>query len=290
MPHNNALHSDALAFAPQVRGLDAFMPTCAYCKREGVMTREHVIPSFVYAFHKEHGSCIGWNEAAEKMLPGEGKVKDVCANCNNKILGSLDAYGKELLAGAGILVPNYTKLDLTLQYDFDKLVRWLLKMSFNSARIDGAHSHLFERLIPYMLGESAGPPRSKVAVIAYLAGPEYLDQVKRVQEPYASAAGGSDRLNPFLTRICYSAFPNIKNYTLRLNIFGPLVFYILLFHENVLAGHAASSVRHLLKLIPEAVELRPSRKLVELQAGQHSSAQPIPAPSCPHSTDQEREW
>jgi hypothetical protein len=247
------------------------MSVCAYCRQDRPPTREHVIPAFIYDFQKQlEQSVIGWNEVAQRMVGGEGKVKDVCADCNNRVLGELDAYGKQLLTSSGLLVQNYTKRELTLQYDYSLLLRWLLKVSFNSSRTDGAHSPLFERYVPFMRGQEQSPSLSQVAVLLYLARPEILGASRIAVEPFIRIANGSSLLNPFLVRICYGASPGENSYVLRLNIFGPAVFFLMMFHDSVLPGHAASAIRRLIRLTPGAVELSPKRKLVEVQSGQKS--------------------
>lgn len=92
------------------------------------------------------------------MVAGEAKVKDVCGTCNNGPLAQLDSYGKSLLFDCGLLVSNYTKTNLSLSYDFPLLLRWLLKISFNSARTDGVHAPAFEEHIPFILGLAQAPP------------------------------------------------------------------------------------------------------------------------------------
>ncbi|WP_439892455.1 hypothetical protein ACS7SF_08135 [Ralstonia sp. 25C] len=170
-------------------------------------------------------SILGWNERAEKMISGEAKIRDVCDVCNSGVLSELDSYGREVLVASKVLVRNYTKLNLALRYEYDRLVRWLLKLSFNSSRVDQAHSYLFEPFIPFILGEAASPVRSKIAVLAYLAEPVILSDEQLHRAPYIDITAGSVRLNPFLVRICYGAVSGAKGYVLRLNVFGPLVFF-----------------------------------------------------------------
>lgn len=247
------------------------MSVCAYCRQDRPPTREHVIPAFMYDFQKQlEQSVIGWNEVAQRMVGGEGKVKDVCADCNNRVLGELDAYGKQMLTNSGLLVQNYTKRELTLQYDYSLLLRWLLKVSFNSSRTDGAHSHLFERYVPFMRGLEPSPSRHQVAALLYLARPETLGTSRIAEEPFVRIANGSSLLNPFLVRICYGAIPGEHRYVLRLNIFGPAVFYLMIFEDAILPGHAASAIRRLTKLTPGTVELSPKRKVVDVRAGEKS--------------------
>jgi hypothetical protein len=246
------------------------MPICAYCKQvqERQLTREHVIPAFLYALQKQTGEgFIGWNEVSRKMVGGEAKVKDVCADCNNRILSELDSYGKELLSQSGLLVHNYLRRTVTLRYEYGILLRWLMKISFNSSRTDGAHSHLFEEHIPFILGSADTPPRYRVRVAAYLASPIVPDKLQMEQEPFRTASHGAKTLNPFLVRICYGFVPGGDLYTLRILIFGPLVFHLLIFNEGTLPGNAAVAIRRFLKMMPGARELTPTLRLLDLQAG-----------------------
>lgn len=247
------------------------MTVCAYCQQDRPLTREHIIPAFMYDFQRQlERSVTGWNEVAQRMVGGEGKVKDVCADCNNRVLGELDAYGKQMLKDAGLLVQNYTKRKLTLTYDYSLLLRWLLKLSFNSSRTDGAHSPIFERFVPFMRGLEPFPSRSKVCVLLYLARPETLGASMIAEEPFLQITNGSTLLNPFLVRIGYGGIPNEYRYVLRLNIFGPAIFHLMMFEECIQPGHAASAIRRLLKTAPSAVELSPKRKVVNVQAGDKS--------------------
>jgi hypothetical protein len=243
------------------------MPICAYCGQERAATREHVIPAFVYAFQKRIEAHIGWSEVAGRMIQGEGKVKDVCAECNNTILGPLDDYGKGLLTATGILVPNFERTSLILQYDYNLLLRWLLKVSFNSSRCDGAHRHLFERHVPFILGSAAHPPRHQVACLAYLAAPERVETSHLDSATFFRATRGLRVFNPFLARISYAIIPGENSYTLRLNAFGPLMFHLVLFQEHVLPGHASASLRKLMKRLPGLVELSSKLKLIQLTCG-----------------------
>lgn len=60
-------------------------------------------------------------------------ISDVCGPCNNGPLSALDAYGVELYDK---YFSNYYLGDepLTFKYDYQRLAKWLLKLSFNAAR------------------------------------------------------------------------------------------------------------------------------------------------------------
>lgn len=232
------------------------------------MTREHVIPAFLYALQKSFGEkTIGWNEVVGKMVGGEAKVRDVCEECNSGVLSELDSYGQKLLEGAGTLVHNFEGRRISVPYNYSLLLRWLLKISFNSSRTDGAHSHLFEEFIPFILGEAAVPPRQRVGLIAYLASAVPLTDQQIGVEPFATAARRAKSFNPLVVRISYGAVPGDSSFTLRINILGPVVFFMPIFNPDVRPGHAAASLRRLAKLQPRSVELTSKMRRIELVAG-----------------------
>lgn len=247
------------------------MAICAYCGQDRKATREHVIPSFLYAFQEEiKQSTIGWNEVVGKMIKAESKVRDVCAECNNGPLSQLDDYGKKILVESGILVKNYEKTTLSFRYEYSLLLRWLLKISFNSSRTDGAHAPLFEEYVDFIIGSVPPPPRYRIAAFLYLAAPENIAYTAIPVDSFIKVADGSDRLNPFFVRISYGALTDKVGCILRVVAFGPAVFHLFMFPKNTLPGHAASKIRSLMKARPEAVELSENRKVVVVHAGSES--------------------
>jgi len=227
------------------------------------------MPAFIYDFQKKTAeSVVGWNEVANRMVVGEAKIRDVCGYCNNGPLSQLDSYGKELLTYSGLLVRNYTKKTLTLTYNYSLLLRWLLKVSFNSARTDGVHAPIFEGHIPFILGCAPAPPRYRVACLLSLAAPELLKNHLSPPPAMVSLAEGSGIANPFLVRISYGR-PS-KRFVHRVIVFGPAIFQLIMFEPEVLPGHAASDIRSLLKLKTLGVELSEKRPAVCVSAGQQT--------------------
>lgn len=106
---------------------------CAYCDRDVAATKEHIWPASIIRHVNER---IRYSERAKKTFWADMVIKDVCAQCNNGPLSALDAYG-------AIMYDKYfsnfhTSMDpLDFIYDFDRLSRWLLKLSYNSARGTG---------------------------------------------------------------------------------------------------------------------------------------------------------
>ena len=232
------------------------------------MTREHVVPAFIYEFQKSHSNKFtGWNDAAQAMTPGELKVKDVCDTCNNVVLGSLDNYAKQLLTASGIMAKNYTKKSVTIDYDYDLLLRWLLKVSFNSSRTTGFFSALFEPYRDYILNGTSRPPSSSVAVVADLAAPILLNEQEAL-ERFGHLATGTQRYNPFHMRISNVTITSGSLYTARLVMIGPLIFFLLFFPGGTTKGHSRAEIRKFIKINKGGSEVTSDRTFMDISAGE----------------------
>ena len=139
------------------------MKSCAYCGRSCKPTREHLFPSSFHALLPD--LQFNFSGVTKKVFGGEYQIKDVCRPCNNGPLSALDTYAKELFTR---YFGRFVEADETVafEYDLHRLQRWLLKVSYNTARTDrdAAYTELFEQFRPYILtGES--PPTN---VLLYL--------------------------------------------------------------------------------------------------------------------------
>lgn len=76
---------------------------------------------------------VRYIESADKAILGDPVIKDVCGTCNGGVLSALDAYGCTLFDEQFCNAPT-PATPVTFTYDFNQLARWLLKISFNSAR------------------------------------------------------------------------------------------------------------------------------------------------------------
>jgi hypothetical protein len=132
--------------------------TCAFCGAKGPFTKEHVVPNFLYKKYKDHK--LGYNLNAGKFVDGERIVKDVCGNCNNGQLGQLDEYGKQFLTENKNNQIRLAGEKYQISYDYGKLLRWLLKLSYNGIRSTNSYDYLISETIPYILGESQELPKT----------------------------------------------------------------------------------------------------------------------------------
>lgn len=114
---------------------------CPYCDGPGPFTREHIWPDWV---HRETGYGVNFSSRVGKILPSALVIRDVCGPCNNGPLSGLDDSAAALYrdhfqhwvsAGERVL----------FRYDHGRLLRWLLKISFNSARTTGVDAAILGR-------------------------------------------------------------------------------------------------------------------------------------------------
>ncbi len=110
---------------------------CAYCGRSGSLTREHVLPAFIYEYEGKRSAAaqLGNFKAGDEdvIAEAEFQIRDVCAKCNSGVLSSLDGYGKTLYEKyfGHFAMPG---MKIVFEFDYQQLMRWLLKITFNCAR------------------------------------------------------------------------------------------------------------------------------------------------------------
>lgn len=128
------------------------MAICAFCDLDKKLTREHVFPDFFEKKREKEG--LYYSASTKKYLPSAPVVKDVCAECNNVHLSNLDNY-------ASILFSKFFNEELlsvkNIQFDRELLVRWLLKVLYNSARSFKTPSQVFLPYKKFMIGDSGCP-------------------------------------------------------------------------------------------------------------------------------------
>jgi hypothetical protein len=83
-------------------------------------------------------------------------VRDVCEDCNGGALSALDAYGKEL-DDQFFATFVKTPVSVTFRYSYDRLLRWLLKLSYNNARASNGSVREHQPLCRYILGLDDSP-------------------------------------------------------------------------------------------------------------------------------------
>jgi hypothetical protein len=169
-----------------------------------------------------------WLQKLGKVIPNEPTVRDVCSKCNNGELAVLDRYICQLFDRSFVhLHERYEKV--IFEYDYHLLKRWLLKMSFNSARVSSsADKVVFPPLLPYIKGTSEAVGRSVQLYLqlSYPAGiPENLLEPELPRIHY-----------PTINR-CGHLWFNIEGKVLRAVHLQSFSFYLAFFHPKSVAQY-----------------------------------------------------
>jgi hypothetical protein len=122
---------------------------CAYCSRAAQLTREHVVPNFLYRQNPQ--AKLGFNPKADQFIFGEVQIKDVCATCNSEHLGRLDAYASQFYEANEIGHLVTTEKKVRIAYDYALLSRFLLKVTFNCLRFKGDDTRWLKPFSDYIL-------------------------------------------------------------------------------------------------------------------------------------------
>jgi hypothetical protein len=131
------------------------MRVCAYCSQKGKLTREELFPKSLVHRTPSYRANID-HTRPDKPLEAVPIVRDVCAQCNNVRLGALDSYAAKL-GDKYFNVFLEKPLNVEFECDTERLLRWLLKLLFNSVRVSGLTTDAYAGLCPFILGRESDP-------------------------------------------------------------------------------------------------------------------------------------
>lgn len=139
---------------------------CSYCKKEGLITREHIISDGILELFPECDLTI--DNRKSKYYKADPVIKDVCADCNNNKLTYIDSYAKSIVEK--YFINKYKKDDIiNFEYDFTMIEKMLLKYSFNAMRADKEDISLFtDEVVQYLLNQENEILNKKVTVLVGL--------------------------------------------------------------------------------------------------------------------------
>lgn len=193
--------------------------TCAYCGKSGVkFTREHIIPSCLLKRTPEY--IATYSEKAKKVFAGDLMISDVCVSCNNGELSLLDQYIGELYDQYFHIFLDKGDL-IKFRYDWQLLGRWLLKISYNSARSSNQQVSVLKKFSPAILGKDLRPIDMAV----------FLDIVEPSVRRKKSIGGENhSRQYPEMIRCGRVQIPGLKpkTYILRMVAINSFYFYLVI--------------------------------------------------------------
>lgn len=140
---------------------------CAYCGRGEKLTREDLFATFLRSFYPSYRTYLDHRRGTQ-LRNTAPVVRDVCHVCNNELLSKLDGYVANLNRRyfSGTPAPDRP---ITFDYDYDLLLRWLLKVWYNDARASGRNVDKHRLFAPYIRGETAEPPLPVTLTLGILA-------------------------------------------------------------------------------------------------------------------------
>lgn len=191
---------------------------CAYCNSiTNKLTREHIWPSCI--IKRVPSYTRRYSERANKVFSGDLTISDVCAECNNGSLSTLDSYICKLYDRWFVQFPERGQW-INFDYDWSLLGRWLLKISFNSARASSDDDVVLARYANLILGIDQRQP--DLAIWLDLAGPSYFEKCLE------SGVIKVERIQPKMTRVCRVVIPDteIPNYIIRLVAINAFYFFL----------------------------------------------------------------
>jgi hypothetical protein len=242
------------------------MAVCAYCGCNNQMTREHLFPKGVSALllDKPEDGHYFLEKSPVHFSNGEPTVKDVCAKCNNEILSQLDSYAVEFLGSQCNRNLKQNEM-VILKYDYDLLLRWVLKLMFNSARVHERDVELLQRTRGYIIGNSNRPKRFALylnLIHSHVLTNEEKDAV------FKQTGESNDLLHHELFRNSIVRFnTNIKTEKLaRAVMFKSFAFVVLLIHPKAPFETLKQFCSDFLKVAPHAVLINPNNSKVSAEA------------------------
>ena len=204
------------------------MTDCAYCGRnENPLTREHLFPraldQLIVTPAKE--SHFFSERIPGKFVLAELTVKDVCASCNNVVLSELDTYLTEWVRKYATRYFSYGE-SVVVSYDYDKMLRWFLKLTFNFARVNPDFSgdvDLLRRFRGYILGHATRPARIRLSAgLVYSFVPTTNEELSLM---------GSEPVHPDAIRssIVATNYKSQYKFSVRRVSLGAFAFLLLVF-------------------------------------------------------------
>lgn len=108
------------------------------------------MPAFLYRACPNQKTM--YHPAKDEYIKTEVKIGDVCRGCNSGPLSELDARGKTFFEKNECTRSFMAGQVLRVDYDYDILLRWLLKLSYNSSRAMSSQSDVLEACAGFILG------------------------------------------------------------------------------------------------------------------------------------------
>jgi len=158
----------------------------------------------------------------EYHFKGDPVIGDVCDKCNNGILSQLDAHFVTSFKNQ-MLTPLKPGDEITFEYEYDLLLRELLKISYNSARAsNGGYDArtTLEKYIPFIINGNGKVDGIILSLLIVTSANRINVETGNYEEP----------LEPYLLRSTSISGLNLNysNYIIRMVAFNSFWFFLLI--------------------------------------------------------------
>ncbi|EOZ4596638.1 hypothetical protein [Morganella morganii] len=202
--------------------------TCVFCGVGTELTKEHIYPSgIIKSLKTSQIDLLTINDRKDTPFKGDPVIKDVCGSCNNGPLSKLDSYFVDAFNDY-MSVPLEPGDDITFEYNYNLLLRELLKISYNSARAANGNYDavtVLKRFSSYIISGYKKPSGIMLSLQIVTSANQLDTLTNRVV--------GS--LKPYLLRngTINGLGLNTNNYLVRMVAFNSFWFYLLMPKRNV---------------------------------------------------------
>ena len=192
------------------------MKRCAYCDKEGKLTKEHIWPKGIVKRMPELE--VKYLKSKKKFFSSELIISDVCADCNNIKLSILDNYLCKLY---DLYFETYIEKEeeIIFNYDYDLLLRSLLKITYNTSRTENRNNNVFTQFREYIL--NGGRVYKNIIIRLDLISPSIVNGKKIY--PKSARCGGVD------------IGINTDKFILRMISINSYYFYIIIYENDFLS-------------------------------------------------------
>lgn len=239
---------------------------CAYCGKAGPLTKEHIVPAFLSRRFPEIDTGIP--PKSKHVAKFEGTMRDVCSNCNSGPLSDLDAYAQSFVEQNKLHRTFHLKRpSILVTYDYERLLRWLLKVSYNAMRTADRDIATILQCKGFILGSESLPyyPEIFVEVIRNMPIPD------RARHTLPSSIKNAESLTAHRFRVGTFGFPGSEASSVcRFVAINAFYFYLMLLPSTLRSEKRDQIFVGFRKAVRYALRLRADRKAVSVKVSKNN--------------------
>lgn len=220
------------------------MKKFAYCNKEKKLTKEHIWPKCIINRMPELEAK--YLDSQKIFIPTELVISDVCSDCNNIKLSVLDSYLCRLYDEYfKIYIEN--KKDFIFEYDYELLLRSLLKITYNSSRTVKKDENDFTKYRKFIL--NGGENYENILIKLDIILPSIIDGLKVY--PKSARCGSID------------IGVNSDNFILRMISINSYYFFIIISKNEFIYSDSLSEYKEIFSRVPGTI-IHPYRQSIEI--------------------------